>query len=90
MRKTQKKEVQHTMFEYVPEYWCDKCGHKISDGDLNYLKIEVNPMECVSYYRGRHYCIDCFEPVWQVINSLIGADPEVLDDPDIDANEDEL
>lgn len=44
--------------------------------ELNTLYLILNPGDCVSFDRRRHYCTPHLMPVWEKICDLIGADPD--------------
>jgi hypothetical protein len=78
---------------YIPEtpkpilmpyvtYKCDGCGKNMDRAPMtesfaHELEICLDAEECVSFYRRRDYCPECLEPIWQAVNKLIGADPDL-------------
>jgi hypothetical protein len=67
-------------------YACDSCGKPLTrewpemeeNGNCAHeLVITLDQEECVNFFRQRDYCPDCLNPIWDAINKLIGADPDV-------------
>jgi hypothetical protein len=83
---------EESKLEQIVIHWddiiCDKCGRQIDpeacEGDAvgHEMQIWLNPQQCVNFYRGRDYCDDCCKPIWEAINSLIGANPDEEREPE--------
>lgn len=63
---------------------CAGCGKPLgylyeggADNDINHLAVALNEDDCVNLFRERDYCTPCVTPIWDTINKLIGADPDV-------------
>lgn len=86
----QETRVQPMIHAWVT-YTCDKCGKEISwdshegENTAHELILVLDQEQCVNFYRRRDYCDDCFEPIWETMNKLIGVnDPYVERDREYD------
>lgn len=63
-------------------------GEKLNRDDpenfAHEITITLDQDQCVNFYRSRDYCPDCMTPVWDAINLLIKADPDLERDRDYD------
>jgi hypothetical protein len=92
MRDVQKEIKLERVPVYVEKITCDKCGITINPEDWegdhvgHELVIAADQDQCVNFYRRRDYCDNCWVPIWQQINTLIGVDdPYVERDQEYDS-----
>lgn len=82
-RNIRREEKTVTRTVDVVDITCDKCGRRIDPDVLegpatgHEIAMSLDPEECVNFYRHRDYCDVCYAPIWEGMNKLIGADPDV-------------
>jgi hypothetical protein len=78
-RQMETREIPVTTETFTCDY--PGCGKELDprgyDGtELNTLYVILNPDDCVSFDRRRHYCTPHLMPIWGKICELISADPD--------------
>lgn len=92
-RRREAEVPARVITESFQAFTCDSCGrqltHEWPEGEeqqntAHELVIMLDQDECVNFFRRRDFCPQCLNPVWDAINTLLGADPDAERDRDYD------